>query len=186
MCIRDRDILGELAAVTSEEVKDAIGCRFFLPDWENTVFDFHYDYKERILKLPSTGYGMYAKYSVFHLEDGFIAPVKYPDSQTIEDLFGYERERELIIKNTEGLLCENGSNMLLYGDAGTGKSSTIKAVCNHFASKGLRLIEVKKNELYLSLIHISGPSASIFYGVRDRKSEVLEHTSRPPAAPQPS
>ena len=142
------DILGELAAVTSEEVKDAIGCRFFLPDWENTVFDFHYDYKERILKLPSTGYGMYAKYSVFHLEDGFIAPVKYPDSQTIEDLFGYERERELIIKNTEGLLCGNGSNMLLYGDAGTGKSSTIKAVCNHFASKGLRLIEVKKNELY--------------------------------------
>ena len=38
--------------------------------------------------------------------------------------------------------------MLLYGDAGTGKSSTIKAVCNHYAAQGLRLVEVKKNQIF--------------------------------------
>ena len=40
------------------------------------------------------------------------------------------------------------NNVLLYGDAGTGKSSTVKAICNEFAAEGLRLVEVKKNQLY--------------------------------------
>ncbi|MCB6994234.1 ATP-binding protein [bacterium 210820-DFI.6.37] len=143
------DTLQELSGITSDMVKDVIGYKGFLPDWENTVFDFHYDYRERILRLPYTGYGIYAKYTTFHLEEGTIAAVKHPDSQSLDQLFGYERERGLIIKNTEALLSGTGaSNMLLYGDAGTGKSSTIKAVCNHFAPKGLRLVEVKKNQLY--------------------------------------
>lgn len=141
--------LQELAALTSEPVKAVIGYKGFLPDWENTPFDFYYDYQERILRLPYTGYGIYAKYTVFHLEGSHIQPVKHPDSQSLEQLFGYEREQELIMKNTEALVSGSGaSNMLLYGDAGTGKSSTIKAVCNHFAPKGLRLVEIKKNELY--------------------------------------
>ena len=40
------------------------------------------------------------------------------------------------------------NNVLLYGDAGTGKSSTVKAIANEFAADGLRLVEVKKNQLY--------------------------------------
>ena len=143
------DILQSLSCLSSEDVKAAIGYKGFLPDWENTVFDFHYDYRERILQLPYTGYGMYAKYSTFHLENESIVPVKHPDCQPLEQLFGYERERSLIMKNTEALVSGSGaSNMLLYGDAGTGKSSTIKAVCSHLAPQGLRLVEVKKNQLY--------------------------------------
>lgn len=147
--VSELNTLQALSSVTSEAVKSVIGYKGFLPDWENTVFDFHYDYKERIMKLPTTGYGMYSKYFAFHLDDKAIAPVKHPDSQSLEQLFGYERERSLIIKNTEALISGNGaSNMLLYGDAGTGKSSTIKAVCRYFFPKGLRLLEVKKNQLY--------------------------------------
>lgn len=143
------DIFQELSGITSEQIRSVIGYKGFLPEWENTVYDFHYDYKERILRLPFTGYGMYAKYSTFHLEEGIITPVKHPDSQSLDQLFGYERERNLIIKNTEALVNgEGASNMLLYGDAGTGKSSSIKAVCNSLVSKGLRLVEVTKNELY--------------------------------------
>ena len=53
------------------------------------------------------------------------------------------------MKNTEALVNGTGaSNMLLYGDAGTGKSSTIKAVAAALAPRGLRIIEVKKNQLY--------------------------------------
>lgn len=149
-CLKSElDILQELSVVSSEKVKSVIGYKGFLPDWENTVFDFHYDYKERILKLPYTGYGIYAKFAVFHLDNGKITPVKYPDCQSLDQLFGYERQRALIMKNTEALVSGSGaSNMLLYGDAGTGKSSTIKAVCNYYTKKGLRLIEIKKNQLF--------------------------------------
>lgn len=146
---KELDTLEKLSAVTSEAVKSVIAYKGFLPDWETTPFDFHYEYRERIHRLPYTGYGIYAKYTVFHLENGSIQPVKHPDTQSLSQLFGYERERELILKNTEALLSgEGASNMLLYGDAGTGKSSTIKAVCNHYGPQGLRLIEVKKNELF--------------------------------------
>ena len=76
-------------------------------------------------------------------------PVKHPDCQMLDQLFGYERERDLIIRNTRALVDGTGaSNMLLYGDAGTGKSSTVKAVAANMAPDGLRVIEVRKNQLY--------------------------------------
>jgi predicted AAA+ superfamily ATPase len=54
-----------------------------------------------------------------------------------------------VIANTRALLTGMpANNVLLYGDAGTGKSSTVKAICNEFAAEGLRLVEVKKNQLY--------------------------------------
>ncbi|MEG0829379.1 MAG: ATP-binding protein [Anaerovoracaceae bacterium] len=142
-------VLQDLSKLTSSDVKSVIRYKGFLPDWENTLFDFKYDYHERIGNLPHTGYGIYAKYSTFTLKDGQIIPVKYPDPQSVDQLFGYQRERDLIIKNTQALISGQGaSNMLLYGDAGTGKSSSIKAVANFYAKDGLRLVEVKKNTLY--------------------------------------
>ena len=76
-------------------------------------------------------------------------PVKYPDPQRLSELPGYEKEREKIIANTKALLAGMpANNVLLYGDAGTGKSSAVKAIANEFAPEGLRLVEVKKNQLY--------------------------------------
>lgn len=76
-------------------------------------------------------------------------PVKYPDTQKLSDFSGYERERSEVIDNTKALLKgEPCNNVLLYGDAGSGKSSTVKAIANEFKDDGLRLIEVKKNQLY--------------------------------------
>ena len=75
--------------------------------------------------------------------------MKHPDPQRLEELPGYEQERQKIIANTKALLeGRPANNVLLYGDAGTGKSSTIKAIANAFAGEGLRLVEVKKNQLY--------------------------------------
>lgn len=80
---------------------------------------------------------------------GQIVPVPHPDVQPLEGLYGYAREKQLILRNTEALVEGAGaSNMLLYGDAGTGKSSTIKAAAAAYADRGLRLIEVRKNQLY--------------------------------------
>ena len=54
-----------------------------------------------------------------------------------------------MIANTKALLAGMpANNVLLYGDAGTGKSSAVKAIANEFAPEGLRLVEVKKNQLY--------------------------------------
>lgn len=143
------DILHGLAGITSEEIKAALGYDGYLPSWKNHTADFHYDFTEKLKNITKTGYGIYAKYNFFRIADGNVVPVAHPDYQEIEQLFEYERERNLIIKNTLALLDGSGaSNMLLYGDAGTGKSSTIKAVAANLAPRGLRIIEFKKNQLY--------------------------------------
>ena len=106
-------------------------------------------YEARRAAAGRMGYGMFARYHVFALEDGRLVPVRYPDPQRLSELPGYEQEREKVIANTRALLeGRPANNVLLYGDAGTGKSSTVKAVANELAPDGLRLIEVKKNQLY--------------------------------------
>lgn len=142
-------VLEEIAGLKSMHVRETIDYEGFLPDWTNHPADIHYDFMEKLGNITKTGYGAYARYNFFRLEDGRLAPVAHPDFQPLSELFGYERERELIIKNTAAFVEGKGaSNMLLYGDAGTGKSSTIKAVAADMAPKGLRLVEVKKTQLY--------------------------------------
>jgi hypothetical protein len=121
----------------------------FLPRWEIEELDLAAAYAQRMQEIGRKGYGMFAKYHVFTLEGGKLTPVKYPDGQRLSQLPGYEQEREKVIANTEALLAgEPANNVLLYGDAGTGKSSTVKAIANEYAEQGLRLVEVKKNQLY--------------------------------------
>ncbi len=80
--------------------------------------------------------------------EGRIVPVGHPDTICLEELVGYERERGLVLDNLRALL-EGGraANMLLTGDAGTGKSSTVKAAGNALKGEGLRIIEVRRDQL---------------------------------------
>ena len=142
-------ILQTLAMLPCETITDAIDYDDFLPKWTNGTADIQYEFMNKLGTIKKTGYGMYAKYNFFRLENSRIVPVKYPDYHTLDQLFEYERERELIMRNTQALIDGSGANnILLYGDAGTGKSTTIKAVAAHFAPSGLRIVEVKKNQLY--------------------------------------
>lgn len=121
----------------------------FLPRWETSGIDLPAAYAQRMSEVGKKGYGMFAKHHVFTVENGQLVPVKYPDPQRLSELPGYEKEREKVIANTKALLAGMpANNVLLYGDAGTGKSSTVKAIANEFAADGLRLVEVKKNQLY--------------------------------------
>ena len=121
----------------------------FLPRWETRELDLAAAYAQRISEIGKKGYGMFAKHHVFTVENGQLVPVKYPDPQKLSELPGYEKEREKVIANTRALLAGMpANNVLLYGDAGTGKSSSVKAIANEFAEEGLRLVEVKKNQLY--------------------------------------
>lgn len=94
------------------------------------------------------GCGMFARYKAFVWRDGDIRPVVHPDRVEIDNFIGYERQRTQVIENTkafvEGRSC---NNCLLYGDMGTGKSSTVKAVGNNFRKDGLRIVEMPKERL---------------------------------------
>ena len=148
---KELEFFTELAAFSPKNAKAALSeeMAVFLPDWENSPLDFYTSYAERISHAAEKGYGIFAKYHVFSFGADGLQPVKHPDPQSLSQLSGYERESGIVLRNTEALL-KGGtpSNLLLYGDAGTGKSSTIKAVANELKDKGLRLIEVKKSQLF--------------------------------------
>jgi hypothetical protein len=141
-------ILQHVASLTSAEVSSDIKYSGFMPEWKNSDIDFVAAYRDRIANIGCCGYGLYSKYYMFILKDGKVTPVKYPDATRLSDLYGYERERNAVISNTLALLDgKPAQNTLLYGDAGTGKSSTVKAIVNEYADRGLRLIEVTKEQL---------------------------------------
>ncbi|MEI0580757.1 ATP-binding protein [Brachyspira pilosicoli] len=120
-----------------------------LAELETKKIDFYNIYSAHIKEISKKGYGIFYNSNMFTLDEkNNITKAKHQDNQNIKQLYGYEREREKVIQNTKTLLeGKKANNILLYGDAGTGKSSTIKAVANMFRDEGLRLIEVKKNQL---------------------------------------
>lgn len=120
-----------------------------LPEWRNSNISVKNEYEKKISVIRTTGYGIYATHRMFLYKDSEIVPVKYPDPQRLSQMSGYEMERQKVIDNTMALLQNKPcNNVLLYGDAGSGKSSTIKAIVNEYWEMGLRLIEIKKNQLY--------------------------------------
>ena len=76
-----------------------------------------------------------------------LVPVEDRPPVCLADLVGYRQQKDLLIRNTEAFLRGKGSNnVLLYGDAGTGKSTSIQAIVNEYADQGLRLIELYKEQ----------------------------------------
>ena len=125
------EFLQQLSRVTLVDLTGGEESLAFLPRWETEEVDFAAAYAERLAEVGQKGYGMFARHHM------------------LSELPGYEHEREKVIANTKALLYGKPAvNVLLYGDAGTGKSSSVKAIANEFAADGLRLVEVKKNQLY--------------------------------------
>ena len=89
-----------------------------------------------------------------HSFSGFLEPVKVTDTTTLDELLGVEDQKDIMIDNTRQFLAGlPANNSLLWGSRGTGKSSLVKALLNEYASEGLRVIQVEKEDLiYLSEI----------------------------------
>ena len=76
-----------------------------------------------------------------------LSPITNMHKVSFDDLIGYERQKEALIANTEAFVSgKAANNVLLYGDSGTGKSTSIKAIVNTFYDKGLRMIEIYKHQ----------------------------------------
>lgn len=143
-------VLQQVSDLTSDELKAGIEFNGFLPDFETGSIDITESFNYRVENIGKYGYGIYAKNKMFYVdEENSIVPVTNPDNIHFADLIDYESERQIIIDNTRALLeGKPAANILLTGDAGTGKSSTVKAVANEMFSDGLRIIEVRKEQLY--------------------------------------
>ena len=94
--------------------------------------------------LPG-GFGTY--YGSDGMQGVRIEPIRNIAHVSLDDLVGYELAKQKLVDNTEAFVSgKAANNCLLYGDAGTGKSSCIKAIANEYYSRGLRIIEVYKHQ----------------------------------------
>ncbi|MBQ5565940.1 MAG: DUF815 domain-containing protein, partial [Clostridia bacterium] len=92
--------------------------------------------------------GLHKAFRIAHDESGVqIVPITNIAHVNLDDLVGYESAKKKLIENTEAFLSgKRANNCLLFGDAGTGKSSSIKAILNRYYEDGLRIIEVYKHQ----------------------------------------
>ncbi len=93
-------------------------------------------------------FGLHKAFRVAHTEDGAkIVPIMNIAHVHLDDLVGYEIPKKKLIDNTEAFVSgRKANNCLLFGDAGTGKSSSIKAIANEYYARGLRIIELYKHQ----------------------------------------
>lgn len=93
-------------------------------------------------------FGLHKAFRIEHTQDGAaIVPIQNIAHVQLEDLVGYELAKQKLVDNTEAFVSgRRANNCLLFGDAGTGKSSCIKAIANAYYGRGLRIIEVYKHQ----------------------------------------
>ena len=151
--------LSELSPAELWERDGESGFSGHIPCFENHSVDFQEAYEKRLSEICRYGYGIFSSAGMFRVEGEEILPVEAADSIDLDSFVGYEAERQKVFDNTRALVeGKPAANVLLYGDAGTGKSSTVKACANYFYRQGVRLIELRKDQL-LSLSAVMGKIA---------------------------
>ncbi len=147
---RELDTLSLLAALSPEDFTDLLG-GVSVAEFSFVQADLYAEYSARIADIHKHGYGIFASSGMFRLSDTGerrIEPIVSADKTGIDSFTGYEEQRQRVIANTQAFVDgKPAANVLLYGDAGTGKSSTVKAVANLFFSEGVRLIELRKDQM---------------------------------------
>lgn len=143
-------ILQALADLTPEALREGLDWQGYLPGFPTKPVALAESYRERCANIHRYGYGIYAKHRMFYLSgENKIVPVRNPDQTRLSSLIDYKREQQIILDNTLALLAgKPAANILLTGDAGTGKSSTVKAIVNELWEQGLRILEVRKEQLH--------------------------------------
>lgn len=93
-------------------------------------------------------FGLNKAFRVLHEENNAkLIPITNTDDIRLEDLIGYEIQKQKLVENTEAFVeGRKANNVLLFGDSGTGKSTSIKAILNEYYGQGLRMIEIYKHQ----------------------------------------
>ena len=133
----NKNVSEKVQALSSrmEQAKDVEG--FF-----TAVTEFYRDY----------GVGMFGLNKAFRIQDRtdsklVFLPINNMDKVMLSDLVGYEIQKKKLVDNTRAFVeGKKANNVLLFGDSGTGKSTSIKAIVNEFYDQGLRMIEIYKHQ----------------------------------------
>ncbi len=173
----DFDIFKKLFDYNFSEIEEALGINCFqiVTDYKAVVKSaqiYNQSVSEKVQKLSNAieeaqdveelyrvvtdfyreyGVGKFGLNKAFRIsgqeEFGILSPITTTGDMTLDDLIGYEAQKEKLIANTEAFVeGRRANNVLLFGDAGTGKSTSIKAILNQYYSRGLRMIEIYKHE----------------------------------------
>lgn len=148
-------ILSDIASVKFEDIRELLNMHFSsmanainkLPSFDSYKLLFTKDQIQNSYKTD--GYGIISRYSAFKFDSNLeLKPVIAPDTITFDDLKLYEYQKEILKNNTLSFIKGNrANNVLLYGDRGCGKSSSVKAIANEYKKLGLKIIQVYKENL---------------------------------------
>lgn len=130
---RIRDNIQELAGALAAAETDQ--------EWNRIIAEFYRRF----------GVGKFGLHKAFRVEqkdeEALIVPIKNIEHVYLDDLVGYEAQKKKLVENTEAFVeGREANNCLLFGDSGTGKSSSIKAILHKYYDQGLRMIEVYKHQ----------------------------------------
>ena len=148
-------ILSDIASIKFEDIREVLFAHYPLAkDAINSIPSFD-SYKLLFTKdqvqesYKKDGYGVISKYSAFKYSyDEMLKPVINPDDITFEDLKLYDYQKNILKDNTIAFLNgKKANNILLYGDRGCGKSSSVKAVANEYKNLGLKIIQIYKENI---------------------------------------
>jgi predicted AAA+ superfamily ATPase len=162
----DLEILQAIANVNPQQLTQWVQTssnNLSLVDWQqsdqhNTFLHQHSNWQNAINQLAihyqKHGVGIFAEYWAFRWQQDHLIGITHPDPIQLDEIIGYEAQKQTLVKNTEFLIAGHTAlNVLLYGSRGSGKSSLVKALLQTYAKSGLRLVEVDKTQLkHLPLI----------------------------------
>lgn len=133
-------LLQSIYTITIQRLADAMKSASYAKEMYDALLKFH----------SSCGAGQYALHKAFRWDgrSSAIVPVTSTEDIMLNGLIGYEEQKKILIDNTTAFIeGRPANNVLLYGEGGTGKSSSVKALLNEFAYRGLRMIEIYKHQI---------------------------------------
>lgn len=146
--IRDYKGANGHGQVFNERIRDRICDLAKVLDGTNCAEEFKEKVTQFYKEFGVGKLGLHKAFRIEHTEEGArIVPITKIAHVHLDDLVGYEMAKKKLIDNTEAFVMgRKSNNCLLFGDAGTGKSSSIKAILNQYYDQGLRMIEVYKHQ----------------------------------------
>ena len=139
---------GEHGSVFNERIRDRICALGKILSETDTIEAFQAVMTQFYKEFGVGKLGLHKAFRIEHTEEGTqIVPITKIAHVRLDDLVGYEIAKKKLIDNTEAFVKgRKANNCLLFGDAGTGKSTSIKAILNQYYDQGLRMIEVYKHQ----------------------------------------
>ena len=141
---------GKGSRVFNKRIRDRIVNLAVQLEESGDVEEFQSHVSEFYREFGVGKFGLNKAFRIVEKDEGqavLIDPIINVEHVYFKDIVGYELQKQKLIENTEAFVeGREANNVLLFGDAGTGKSSSVKAVLNEYYSRGLRIIEVYKHQ----------------------------------------